>query len=148
MGSVLTVNYTYIWSKATYPYFDEKAQRGVITQYTDSTRNGRLVDQPNNLLNASIGYDYKGFSARLSCVYQGSAVSYIGAYPEADGYTNNYFRLDASARQQLPWSGLQIYVDVKNLNNESNISAQQSIGGFTNEQYYGLTADLGLRVTM
>ncbi len=147
-GIVLTVNYTYIWSKATYPYFDEKAQRGVITQYTDSTRNGRLVDQPNNLLNASIGYDYKGFSARLSCVYQGNAVSYIGAYPEADGYTNNYFRLDASARQQLPWSGLQIYVDVKNLNNESNISAQQSIGGFTNEQYYGLTADLGLRVTM
>ena len=25
-GIVLTVNYTYIWSKATYPYFDEKAQ--------------------------------------------------------------------------------------------------------------------------
>ena len=144
-GIVLGVNYTYISSKATYPYFDEKASRGVITQFTDSTRNGRLVDQPNNIVNASIGYDYKGFSGRLSCVYYGNAVSYIGAYPEADGYTNNYFRLDASVKQQLPWTGFQIYLDIDNLNNESNISAQQSIGGFTNEQYYGLTANLGLR---
>ena len=134
-GIVLGVNYTYIWSKATYPLFDEKAARGVITQFTDSTRTGRLVYQPNNIWNGYVGYDYKGFSARLSCVFQGNSVSYIGAFPEADGYTNNYFRLDASARQQLPWSGLQVFLDVTNLNNESNISAQQSIGGFTNEQY-------------
>ncbi len=148
-GVVLGVNYTYIQSTATYPYFDERAARGVITQFTDSTRTGRLVFQPNNILNAYIGYDYKGFSARLSCVYQGNSVSFVGAYPEQDGYTKNYFRLDMSARQRLPWwEGLQIYMDVNNLNNESNVSAQQTIGGFTNQQYYGLTANLGLRASL
>jgi TonB-dependent receptor len=148
-GIVLGVNYTYIWSQARYPYFDEKASRGVITQYTDSSRVARLVDQPNNVVNGFIGYDYKGFSVKLECVYQGNAINYIGGYPEADGYTQNYFRLDASARQELPWAtGLQIYLDVKNLNNESNIAAQPSIGGFTNQQYYGLTVDLGVRVNL
>ena len=147
-GVVLGVNYTYVTSKATYPYFDEKAVRGVITQFIDSTRNGRLVFQPSDIWNAYFGYDYKGFSARLSGVYQGSSVSFVGAYPEADGYTKSYFRIDVSARQQLPWEGLQIYMDANNLNNESNISAQQSIDGFTNQQYYGLTANLGLRVTL
>ncbi len=147
-GIVFGINYTHIWSKATYPYFDVKAARGVITRYIDSTRSGRLVYQPDDILNTYIGYDYKGFSARVSFVFQGNSVTYIGAYPEQDGYSNNYFRIDASARQMLPWKGLQLYLDANNLNSESNISTENAIGGFTSEQYYGLTADLGIRYTL
>ena len=147
-GIVLGVNYTLVRSQARYPYFDVTGARGVVTKYTDSKRSGRLVYQPNDIVNAYLGYDYKGFSARVSCIYQGSAPSYIGAYAEADGYTQNYFRIDLSARQKLPWEGVEIYMDANNLNNESNISAQQSIDGFTNQQFYGLTADLGLRITL
>jgi TonB-dependent receptor len=144
-GVVLGINYTHVWSKATYPYFDEKALRGVITVFTDSTRIGRLVDQPNDILNAYLGYDYKGFSARVSCVFQGNSVTFIGAYPEQDGFSKDYFRVDFSARQRLPWKGLELFLDVNNLNSESNIAAQQSLSGFTSENYYGLTANLGIR---
>ena len=147
-GVVLGINYTHIWSKATYPYFDEKAVRGVITQFTDSTRTGRLVYQPNDILNAYIGYDYKGFSARASFVFQGNSVTFIGAYPEQDGFSKDYFRIDFSARQMLPWAGLQLFFDANNLNSETNISAQPTIGGFTSENYYGLTANLGIRYTL
>ena len=107
-----------------------------------------MVYQPDDILNTYIGYDYKGFSARVSFVFQGNSVTYIGAYPEQDGYSNNYFRIDASARQMLPWKGLQLYLDANNLNSESNISTENAIGGFTSEQYYGLTADLGIRYTL
>jgi TonB-dependent receptor len=144
-GIVLSINYTHGMSQATYPYFDEKAVRGVITKYLDSTRTGRLVFQPNDIVNASIGYDYKGFSARLSGTFQGNSVTYVGAYPEQDGYSKDYFSIDFSARQMLPWTGLQIFFDAKNLNNESNMSAQNSINGFTSQNYYGFTADLGIR---
>ncbi len=147
-GIVFGANYTFVRSQARYPYYDATGARGVVTRYVDSSRAGRLVYQPNDIVNAYLGYDYKGFSARLSCVYQGNAPSYIGAYAEADGYTKNYFRVDVSARQKLPWEGMEIYMDANNLNNESNISAQQSIDGFTNQQFYGLTADLGLRITL
>jgi TonB-dependent receptor len=144
-GIVLGINYTHVWSQATYPYFDEKAVRGVITKYTDSTRTGRLVYQPNDIANVSLGYDYKGFSAKVSCVFQGNSVTYVGAYPEQDGYSKDYFSIDFSARQMLPWTGLQLFFDAKNLNSESNMAVQQSINGFTSQNYYGFTLNLGIR---
>jgi TonB-dependent receptor len=144
-GIVLGINYTHVWSQATYPYFDEKAARGVITKFTDSTRIGRLVDQPNDIVNVSFGYDYKGFSAKVSCVFQGNSVTYVGAYPEQDGYSKDYFSMGFSARQMLPWTGLQLFFDATNLNSETNMSAQNSINGFTSQNYYGFTLNLGIR---
>jgi TonB-dependent receptor len=147
-GIIIGINYTHLASSAIYPWFDNRSNYNVrppITQVFDSTRSGRLIDQPNDILNASFGYDYKGFSGRLSFLFQGNSVSYVGNFPEQDGYSKDYFRIDASARQMLPWPGLEIYIDVNNLNNQNNISVQQSIGGFTNEQNYGLTADFGIR---
>lgn len=150
-GVVFGLNYTKIQSQATYPWRDSRTDytvRPPLTQVFDSTRSGRLIDQPNDIMNSYIGYDYKGFSARVSFVFQGNSVSYVGAFAEQDGFTRDYFRVDVSARQQLPWTGLQIYLDANNLNSENNTAAQKSIGGFTSEQNYGLTADLGIRITL
>jgi TonB-dependent receptor len=144
-GVVLGINYTHVWSQAVYPYFDEKAVRGVITKFTDSTRTDRLVNQPNDLVNTYLGYDYKGFSARISYVFQGNSLTNIGSYPEQQGYSKDYSRIDFSARQLLPWTGLQLFFDANNLNNQSNIAAQMSINGFTSQNYYGFTANLGIR---
>ncbi len=156
-GIVLGVNYTHIWSSTLYPYVVKKTT--VVTPpgggrpyNVDSlvamSRGGRLLDQPDDIVNASIGYDYKGFSGRVSFLYQGSAVSGIGSRVEQDGFTHDYFRIDASVRQLLPVPGLQLYLDVNNLNQRADISAQQTIGGFTSERYYGMTADLGIRYTL
>jgi len=147
-GVVLGINYTKIESDATYPMRDEVTDystRPPVTTTRDSTRSGRLIYQPNDILNAYIGYDYEGFSARLSFLFQGNSVSYIGAFPEQDGYTKDYFRIDASVRQRLPIWGMEIYLDVSNLNQEKNQSAQISIDGFTNVKSYGLTANMGIR---
>jgi len=37
---------------------------------------------------------------------------------------------------------------VNNINARKNQAAQASIGGFTNEQNYGLVANLGIRYTL
>jgi TonB-dependent receptor len=150
-GIVLGVNYTHIWSSTLYPWpVLKRSLVGRVTEVSiiDSVRGGRLVDQPDDILNASIGYDYKGFSGRVSFLYQGAMISGIGTRVEQDGYTHDYFRMDASFRQLLPWRGLQLYLDINNINQRADISAQQTIGGFTSEQYYGLTADLGIRYTL
>jgi TonB-dependent receptor len=148
-GIVLGTNYTHISSKTSYPFLNARTTiigpRQTVTQVFDSTRTGRLIDQPNDIFNAYIGYDYGDFSVRLSFLFQGNSVSYVGNFPEQDGFTRDYFRMDASARQILPWYGIELYLDITNLNNQNNKSAQQSISGFTNEQNYGLTASLGLR---
>lgn len=147
-GILIGINYTHIVSEATYPWFDNRSDytvRPPVTQVFDSTRSGRLINQPNDIMNAYFGYDYKGFSGRLSFIFQGNSVSYVGNFPEQDGYSKDYFRIDASVKQKLPWFGLEVYLNVNNLNNENHTSAQQSIGGFTNEQNYGLTGDFGIR---
>lgn len=147
-GIVFGINYTHISSNATYPYFDEVPLSKGKTRFIDSTRAGRLIDQPNDIANTYIGYDYRGFSARLSFVFQGNSITQVGAYPETDGFSRDYFRIDFSARQELPLKGLELYLDSNNLNSESNISIENAIGGFTSENYYGLTADLGIRYTL
>jgi len=145
-GIVLGANYTHIWAAAKYPYVvvGGSVRKPVLI---DTSRTGRLLYQPNDILNSYIGYDYKGFSARFSVLYQGATVSIIGPRPEQDAFTQPYLRMDASLRQKLPWNGLQLYFDINNLNSRANISTQPTTGGFENEQFYGMTADLGIRFT-
>ncbi len=149
-GIVAGINYTKIKSEATYPLRDDRTfypprPQRPYTVTIDSVRSGRLIYQPNDLLNAYIGYDYKKFSARLSFLFQGNSVSYVGAFQEQDGYTRDYFRIDASMRQVLPFWGMEIFLDINNLNNAKNESAQMSIDGFTDVKHYGMTANVGIR---
>jgi TonB-dependent receptor len=152
-GVVFGANFTYCESDATYPWRDNKQIPNpnfpppprFLVFTLDSTRSGRLLYQPKRIVNGYIGYEYKGFSGRVSVVFQENSVNNVGAFPEQDGFTKDYFRVDASARQQLPWPGLEVYLDLFNLNNEEYSSAQRSIGGFNRVENYGLTANLGLR---
>ena len=144
-GIVIGANYSHISSEAYYPWFIVKTLGPGQTVQIDSTRKGRLIDQPNDIGNAYIGFDYKGFSTRVSFVFQGNSVSYVGSEPEQDGFTDDYFRVDFSMRQLLPIRGLQLFFDVNNINDESNVARQITIKGVTSQKYYGLTANLGLR---
>ncbi|MDP3580320.1 MAG: carboxypeptidase-like regulatory domain-containing protein [Ignavibacteria bacterium] len=150
-GLLLGVNYTRINSETRYPWTKERVG-GTRANPTyiqiDSSRSGRLIFQPNDIANVFIGYDYEGFSLKVSFVFQGNSASYVGGYPEADGFTDDYFRTDVAVRQKLPWYDLQVFLDVNNVNNRQNISRQTTISGFTNQKNYGLTANLGVRFNL
>jgi TonB-dependent receptor len=153
-GVVLGINYSRISSKATYPWRDDRTHyytnpRRIVIEQIDSTRSGRLINQPDHILNAYIGYDYKGFSTRVSFLFHGNSVNNIGGYAEQDGFTHDFYRVDASARYIIPrFPRIQLFLDLFNMNERANIAAQQTIGGFTSEQFYGLTANLGIRYTL
>lgn len=147
---VFGLNYTHIVSETTYPFYNVEVVlqgRDRIAVLVDSSRTGRLIDQPNDILNTYIGYDYKGFSGRFSFLFQGNALTNIGGeYPERDGFTKDYFRIDFSARQKLPVANAELFLDVQNLNDVNNESAQRTTRGFNSIQNYGLTANLGVRI--
>ncbi len=152
-GLLLGLNYTHIYSTTNYILRDEitygiPGRPSYRVVQVDSSREGRLINQPNDIINAYIGYDYKGFSAKISLVFQGNSVSNVGRFPEQDGFTDDFFRVDVSVRQMLPWEGLQLFADVNNLNSRNNVSRQVSIGGFTTQRNYGLTANLGVRYSL
>jgi TonB-dependent receptor len=152
-GIVLGLNYTRIKSNTKYPMIlnsrkmvlQPNGRYRAIDFIYDSTRAGRLINQPNDIVNAAVGYDYKGFSGRVSFVFQGNAVSGIGIRDEQDSFTKDYFRIDASLKQTLPIEGLELFLNINNINERADISAQKTIGASTSQQFYGLTADLGIR---
>lgn len=147
---ILGINYARIKSETKYPFFKTQVIPGTRPPQfglVDSSSTGRLLNQPNHVLNAYVGYDYKGFSSRVSVVFQdNSARGNGGEFPENDSFTKEYFRMDFSARQKLPYFKSELFLDVSNLNDRNTSWVQKSTEGFRGIENYGLTANLGLRV--
>jgi TonB-dependent receptor len=146
-GLVLNVNYTHIYSEAKYPqtiintvYVPKFVKTIVDTFYTD-----RLVNQPNNIVNMSLGYDYKGFSTRVSVLYTADIFSTPNFWPDLDQNTAEYLRWDLSVKQDLPWFGLQAFFDLNNINARHDLVLVAGSKFPSAEHDYGLTADVGLR---
>lgn len=142
-GLILGVNYTHTKSKAKYPYVLSKSDGRKIT-YIDTSFTDRFVYQPDNILNLSLGFDYRGFSIRVAMVHQDDIFTSPSQWPQLRGYTAAYRRWDIAAKQRLPWFGLEIYADLNNINSAKDMAVIQG-GPPTNIQDYGFTADVGLR---
>jgi len=83
-------------------------------------------------------------SSIMSCT---STLRSIGTRPETDSEASQFFRVDLSLKQKLPWKNLQVYLNVNNINNSSDQAAQKTISAPTFREFYGLAADLGVRWT-
>lgn len=151
-GLVFNINYTKISSQSYYNYIRVKKTGNppfYKYEYSDTTRTGRLVDQPDDILNFTLGYDIGGFSARLSYLYQDDVLEYAHAqYEGYDEHTKPYSRWDFTAYQKLPWvEGLQLFLNVNNITNEADLRYRNSdIPGYLSRaEYYGTTAEFGVR---
>ena len=160
-GLVLNVNFTRSYSEATYHYY--LAKRTIlpgrpprtIVDLVDSTRTGRMPDQARNIANVTIGFDYKGFSTRLSYLFQSNTASWINPQNRLlDNYVGNYSRYDLSVRQKLP-KGAEIFANFNNLNNrpDQSFTGQNTLDpnyefserDLTYRELYGFTIDIGVR---
>jgi hypothetical protein len=143
-GLVLGVNYTHIFSEAVYPY--TVIQRvGRQSVYVDTSFTDRLLDQPNDVANFSLGYDYQGFSIRVSMLYQSDIFTGVNFWPQLRSHTSAYTRWDLAVKQELPWYGLQLFCNLNNINGANDVSVIQGGGVPLAEQQYGLTAEAGIR---
>ncbi|SMO53848.1 TonB-dependent receptor [Gracilimonas mengyeensis] len=149
-GLVFSINYTHIQSETYYPnYYTERRGNPPFFQYVtvDTVRSGRLLNQPDDILNLTVGYDLGGFSARISYQYTDNILRGINStYDELDSYTAPYKRWDFTARQKLPWlEGLEAYLNVNNITNTPDRQFSSTRRKLSNVQYYGRTAALGVR---
>jgi TonB-dependent receptor len=153
-GFVLNMNYTYIHSEAQYPrteivttYYFEPSFRAEMTN-VDTFYTDRMIDQPNNIANIAIGYDRKGFSARLSMLHISQVFQRTDFWKELRQSTDDYTRWDLSVKQDLPWYGLQIYGNINNITGSVDRNLVKGKGFPSSEQHYGRTADIGLRLRL
>ncbi|MFL3015104.1 MAG: TonB-dependent receptor [Candidatus Neomarinimicrobiota bacterium] len=127
-GLVFNANYTRTTSEVKYPrtvietkvIFDPSFQ--VVTNNLDSLYVDRLLDQPEDIINLSLGYDYKGFSGRLSMNYISNVFSTTNFWPGLREDTDAYRRYDLSMKQKLPIKGLELYLNISNLTEAVDIT--------------------------
>lgn len=144
-GLVMSVNYTHIFSKAEYPY--EYTTPTFPRRYIDTSYFAPLLYQPDDIINFTIGYDFKGFSIRLSSIYSAKIFTGPTQWSQLRAYTSAYNKWDISVKQDLPFlDGLEIFCNMNNINSandESVISAPTGVPSRKQSYYYML--ELGIR---
>lgn len=97
---------------------------GVYTNYTHVSSDAVLPrgssvlpGQADNMGNASLTYERKGFFSRVSFNYQGHYILAIGATPADDNWLDNRLEIDFSASQRIG-KRIRVFIDLLNLGNE------------------------------
>ncbi len=144
-GLVINANYTRLFSEAHYQSFEfQRTAQGIVG--VDTFRVAPMVHQADHLANVSIGYDYRGFSSRVSVQYQGGTLRQIGSRPEKDRFTDDYVRVDATVRQRI-WGGrAHIIANLHNLTNREDRSSQFTRDRPLAIEFYGASFDLGVEL--
>lgn len=147
-GLVFSINYTNMTSRTEYPYTVFVRPAGAapwVKEQVDTARVGRMPLQPNHILNATLGFDYEDFSARLSFLYQANVESGSAGQKELRGYTDDLYRWDLSVKQGLPWEGAELFFNINNITNEPDVILNAFDDRIQSVTYYGTTADIGVR---
>ena len=150
-GFVLNANYTVIDSEVKYPRtvidiaIDWGPPLTTVTTNIDTFYIDRLIDQADEVINLSIGYDYKGFSGRLSMLHKANTFTRADFWPSLRESSDDYTRWDLSIKQKLPYEGISMYLNISNMTNAKDVTLVRGGNFPSSEQHYGKTIDLGFR---
>jgi TonB-dependent receptor len=161
-GIVLSANYTFLRSETFFPVsiIETMDVFPFSSTVIDTVRSGNMPGQVDNLLNISLGYEKKGFSARVSMLHQGeslfveeeadkgSLAQSVGATAELDNFVGATTRWDLVVKQKIG-DNFQIFLYVNNFTNvkETTFVAGSLNNLLTSTYVYGMTIDLGLTYT-
>ncbi len=148
---VFNINYTHIFSEASYPRSELNInynEDGTFTRtVVDTFYTTRMLNQPNDILNLALGVDYKGFSSRLSMLFQDNIFKKPDFWMQNRVNSDKYIRWDLSIKQELPWYGMQIFLNLNNITGVNETDLNQKNGYPVTIEQYGMTGDLGLRIS-
>ena len=117
-GIVLDLNLSLMSSDQEYPSFEFKPKKGFLTPDTlvYQTISGTLQDQPKAIFNAIIGWDYEGFSSRVSFRFQKETLTGIDTrFGLQDSFYDDVLLIDVSLKQKI-MGGLSVYANATNIN--------------------------------
>ena len=112
----------------------------------DTVYYDRLLKQPSFLANFSLGYDYKGFSGRLSYTYQGNIL--VSEQHRSDGAdvesTKAFAKWDLQLKQRIN-KQFQVYASAANIFNWSDSKKRNVTGYPSSVELYGSSFNIGLK---
>ncbi len=151
-GLILSANWTHIFSQAHYPKtiynVTYDIEGNAVIQIVDTSYTARLLNQPNDIVNLGMGYDYKGFSVRVSMMYQDNVFMQPSFWMQERVLSSAYTRWDVVVKQDLPWYGLELYLNLNNITSENDVNINERTSYPASEQRYGSVYQLGLRLKL
>jgi TonB-dependent receptor len=150
-GLVLNINYTHITSETKYPLtkFDHVViDDEIVETVVDTFYANRMLEQPDDIINVSLGYDLKGFSINVSMIYQANIFKTNNFWEEQWAITDDYLRFDVALKQNLPFFGMQLFANINNINGAKDATLMNGNSFPSAEQEYDMTMDLGLRMRL
>jgi TonB-dependent receptor len=157
-GIVLDLNAAFMSSRTKYPYFDDNAaiksivqspQGPRITYYKQAyrTREGTVTNMPKATYNVIIGWDYLGFSSRVSFRYQQTTLTSLDSrYSIADAYYDDMLLIDIMVKQKVI-GNLSVFANFTNIGSHVDdyyYHAPVGINLPTSQQTYGFNAQFGI----
>jgi TonB-dependent receptor len=148
-GILLYANYSLVHSETNYPFTIYKTTYlthapWVTTTGTDTSRNGRMIGQANQIGNLTIGYEKAGFSARLSMIYQGDALRGVGVSEATDELDDTSIRWDLVVQQHVG-DNFSVIMQLNNITSQKEKTYIRYRDFTTRTQDYGMTMDLGIQ---
>ena len=153
-GLVMDVNVSILRSETQYPYFEDIVigidSSGFFPQdiigFEYLTRQGRLVNQPSALFNLILGWDYKGFSSRVSFRYQDrSYTSLDSRLALSNSYYDTFTWFDVSLKQKIN-NHLSVFSNLTNVGKHIDDFFMEfgDVNLPTNSEQYGFRTQFGL----
>ena len=128
------LNYTFITSAAN----------GIMNEDGDERDDVDLPNTTPNTFNASLAYNDKRFSARLSGNFTDAYIDELGGNDFEDRYYDTQFFLDFNTSYKVS-AGLSIYADINNITNQP-LRYFQGVKERTQQmEYYGQRFTIGLK---
>ncbi|MEM1359660.1 MAG: TonB-dependent receptor, partial [Bacteroidota bacterium] len=108
-------------------------------------REANLIGQAEQILNASLGYDAGGFSARISAAYQGTKLTGYSANADKDRFDREFWRMDAAMKYRFS-RRVNVFLNLNNLTNQQDVTFFRNERFETNRATYCTTATVGVEV--
>ena len=153
-GLIFNLNYARLWSNTTINSFRSETvcerpsprPPPICKNNTFSLqREADLVGQANQILNASLGYDIGGFSARVSASYQGSKITGYSGRAFDDRYDREFWRMDVALKHRFS-RRFNVFLNLNNLTNQQDVTYFRQVRFETNRSTFGTTATVGVEV--
>lgn len=148
-GLVVNANYSRIFSETSaffltsetffFPFFR--------VEFESNARTVSMPSQVPNIVNLSLGYDYKGFSARISGNHQGTKASVFSQNKDFDSFILSFWRWDASVKQKVG-EKLSFFLNINNISNQRDISFIRDQRFISRVETYGTTGTIGAQLKL
>jgi len=128
-------------------FFEESSlnRTGHWPNYNDTTYKSPLLYQPQNLLNLTMGYQYKQLALRYAVRYKSKILSNTNFYEESRSYSTGFYRYDLFLTCQIWKKGVEFFLNCFNLTDQSEYSKIEVFDFTSYREYYGRSLQFGFR---